>query len=79
VVLGVCDLRRSKTEFETDINIKLQLKSLAALTFVLVHDVRSVFDELAARFLDKDSYNEVLTYLFCTYIEGAAGRDPCFQ
>ena len=67
-----------KTEFETDINIKLKLKYIAALTFVPVHDVRSVFDELAATFPDEDSYNEVLTYFFSTYIEGAAGRDPQF-
>jgi hypothetical protein len=68
-----------KIEFETDINIKLKLKSLAALTFVPVHDVRSVFHELAATFQDEDSYNEVLTYFFSTYIEGAVGRDPQFQ
>jgi hypothetical protein len=67
-----------KIEFETDINIKLKLKSLAALTFVPVHDVRSVFDELVATFPGEDSYNEVLTYFFSTYIEGVAGRDPQF-
>jgi hypothetical protein len=67
-----------KTEFETDINIKLKLKSLAALTFVPVHYVRSAFDKLAATFPDEDSYNEVLTYICSTYIEGAAGRDPQF-
>jgi hypothetical protein len=67
-----------KTEFETYINIKLKLKPLASLTFVPVHDVRSVFDELATTFPDEDSYNEVLTYFFSTYIEGAADRDPQF-
>jgi hypothetical protein len=43
-----------KTELETDINIKLT-EVFAALTFVPVHDMRSVFDELAATFPDEDS------------------------
>jgi hypothetical protein len=67
-----------KAAFESDIEVKLKLKSLAALAFVPVQEVRTVFDEVAATFPDEDSYNEVLTYFFSTYIEGAAGRDPQF-
>ena len=40
--------------------------------------MRNVFQQLAASFPDEDSFNEVLTYLFSTYIEGPAGRDPKF-
>ncbi|KAM4042556.1 uncharacterized protein ACNLHF_013173 isoform 2-T7 [Anomaloglossus baeobatrachus] len=67
-----------KTEYESNINIKFTLKSLAALAFVPIEDVRCVFDKLAATFPDEECYNEVLTYFFSTYIEGAAGRDPQF-
>ncbi|XP_053148756.1 uncharacterized protein LOC128343547 isoform X2 [Hemicordylus capensis] len=67
-----------KTEYETNMDINITLKSLAALAFVPIDDVRSVFDKLATKFPDEDSYNEVLTYFFSTYIEGAAGRDPQF-
>jgi len=64
-----------KAEFEADKDIKLKLKSLAALNFIPVLDV-SVFDQLAATFPDKTKHNEVLTYFFFTYIAGTAGRDP---
>ncbi|XP_077119382.1 TIMELESS-interacting protein isoform X1 [Ranitomeya variabilis] len=67
-----------KTEYESNINIKITLKSLAALAFVPIEDVRCVFDKLAATFPDEECHNEVLTYFFSTYIEGAAGRDPQF-
>ncbi|XP_069618197.1 uncharacterized protein [Ranitomeya imitator] len=67
-----------KTEYESNISIKMTLKSLAALAFVPIEDVRCVFDKLAATFPDEECYNEVLTYFFSTYIEGAAGRDPQF-
>ncbi|GLV40892.1 hypothetical protein CBL_08466 [Carabus blaptoides fortunei] len=67
-----------KKMFETSVDAKFQLKSLAALSFVPEHDVRKVFDILAATFPDEENYNEVLTYFFSTYIEGAAGRDPQF-
>ncbi|KFM58704.1 hypothetical protein X975_17494, partial [Stegodyphus mimosarum] len=64
--------------YETDVNIKLKLKSLAALAFVPISDVRVIFDQLSTTFPDEESYNEVLTYFFTTYIEGAAGREPQF-
>ena len=67
-----------KAEFQSDIEMRLKLKSLAALTFVPVDDVRNVFAQLAATFPNAESYNEILTYFFSTYIEGAAGRDPQF-
>jgi hypothetical protein len=67
-----------KTEYEGNVNIKITLKSLAALAFVPMEDVRRVFDLLAATFPDEARYNEVLTYFFSTYIEGAAGRDSQF-
>lgn len=67
-----------KVKFESDIDTKLMLKSLAALAFVPIKDVKSVFKELATTFPDEESYNDVLNYFFCTYIEGAAGRNPQF-
>ena len=36
------------------------------------------FGTLAQLFPDKESYNAVLSYFHCTYIEGAAGRTPMF-
>ncbi|GLV33463.1 hypothetical protein CBL_20200 [Carabus blaptoides fortunei] len=67
-----------KKMFETSVDAKLKLKSLAALSFVPENDVRKVFDILAATFPDEENYNEVLTYFFLIYIEGAGGRDPQF-
>ena len=67
-----------KVEFESDIVVRLKLKSLAALAFVPRNDVRAVFDVLAESFPDEDKFNQMLTYFFFTYIEGAAGRDPQF-
>lgn len=67
-----------KVEFESDIEVKLKLKSLAALAFVPSNEVRAVFNVLADSFPDEDKFNEILTYFFSTYIEGAAGRDPQF-
>ena len=57
---------------------KLLLKSLAALSFLPADDVKVVFGTLAQSFPDKESYNAVLIYFHCTYIEGAAGRTPMF-
>ena len=67
-----------KSDFESDIELKLKLKSLTALAFVPINDVRQMFDNLAATFPDDERYNEVLTYFFSTYIEGAIGREPLF-
>jgi len=67
-----------KAVYESDIDIKLRLKSLAALSFVPMADVKTVFDQLAATFPDEESYNEILTYFCSTYIEGVAGRSPLF-
>lgn len=51
------------------------LKFLSVLTFVPV-DVLHVLTQLTATFPYAESYNEILTYFFSNYIEGAAGRDP---
>ena len=67
-----------KSEFECNTECKLLLKSLAALSFVPADDVKVVFGTLAQSFPDKESYNAVLSYFHCTYIEGAAGRTPMF-
>ena len=64
-----------KSEFEFNMERKLLLKSLAALSFVPADDVKVVFGTLAQSFPD---YNAVLSYFHCTYIEGAAGRTPMF-
>ena len=68
-----------KSTFDCKIEIKLKLNSLAALAFVPTCDVRSTFNILAAAFPEEDCYNEILTYFFGTYIEGAAGREPQFS
>lgn len=68
-----------KSDFESNINTKLMLKSLAALSFVPLEDVRTTFDSLAATFPDEEKFNDVLTYFFSTYIEGAAGRSAQFS
>ena len=65
-----------KPSYEADLNTKLLLKSLSALSFVPATDVRSVFNQLAATYPEEDSYTEVLNYFYSTYIEGAAGRNP---
>ena len=67
-----------KREFETDIDIKLKLKSLDALSFVPIPGVRSSFDKIAETFPNDEKFDDVLTYFFSTYIEGAAGRNPLF-
>lgn len=67
-----------RTDFDSDIDVKLRLKSLAALAFVPSSEVREVFDVLADSFPNEDRFNEILTYFFCTYIEGAARRNPQF-
>ena len=67
-----------KALYESDIDIKLKLKSLAALSFVPILDLKTVFDELAATFPDEDAYNQILAYFCSTYIEGVAGRSPLF-
>ena len=68
----------SKSEFECNMECKLLLKSLAALSFVPADDVKVFFGTLVQSFPDKESYNAVLSYFHCTYIEGAAGRTPMF-
>ena len=67
-----------KSEFECNMECIILLKSLAALRFVPADDVKVVFGTLAQSFPDKESYNAVPSYCYCTYIEGAAGRTPMF-
>ena len=57
--------------------IHAQIISLSVEGFYF-HDVKVVFGTLAQSFLDKESYNAVLSYFHCTYIKGAAGRTPMF-
>ena len=67
-----------KAMYESDIDIKLKLKSLAAICFVPMQDVKAVFNQLAATFPDDDNFNGILSYFCSTYIEGVAGRSPLF-
>ena len=53
-------------------------KILAALSFVPADEVKVVFGTMVQSFTDKESYNAVLSYFHCTYIEGAAGRMSMF-
>ncbi|EFA11974.1 hypothetical protein TcasGA2_TC001422 [Tribolium castaneum] len=53
-----------KTEYESDIDVKLRLKSLVALAFVPLQDVRKNFSLLAASFPNEDKFNAILTYFF---------------
>ena len=68
-----------KSEFECNMECKLLLKSLAALSFVPADDVKVVFGTLVQSFPDIESYNAVLSYFHGTYIEGAARRTPMFS
>uniref|UniRef100_A0A0N5BR84 MULE domain-containing protein n=1 Tax=Strongyloides papillosus TaxID=174720 RepID=A0A0N5BR84_STREA len=68
-----------KSVIESDIQVKLMLKSLLSLAFVPLKDVRKNFDLLSATFLDVDAYNDILTYFFSTYIKGAARRNAQFS
>ncbi|XP_055639888.1 uncharacterized protein LOC129777565 isoform X1 [Toxorhynchites rutilus septentrionalis] len=68
-----------KSEYESNIDTRLKLKSLAALSFVPKEDVQDIFKSLASTFPDEDRFNEVLSYFFSTYIQGAAGRGPLFH
>ena len=52
-----------KIEFESDIEVKLKLKFLAALAFLPSNKVVAVFDVLADSFPDKDKFNEILVLL----------------
>ena len=72
------DIKGLKREFDTDIDVKLKLKSLVASSFVPIADVRSSFDKIADTFPNDEKFDDILTYLFSTYIEGAAGRNPLF-
>lgn len=67
-----------KSAFENDLDVKLKLKSLPALAFVPADDVKTIFLQLADTFPAEDAYDEVITYFYSTYIEGAAGRNPKF-
>ena len=51
-----------KSDFESNINTKLMLKSLAVLSFVPLEDVRMTFDRLAATFPDEEKFNDVLKF-----------------
>ena len=52
-----------KIEYQLDIEVKLRLKSLAALTFLPSNEVRTVFDTCRS-FPDEDKFNEILIYFF---------------
>ena len=65
-------------KLNTDLNIKLKLKSLVALPLP-INEVKQVFGVLVHYFPDEDKFNEILTYFYSTYIEVAAGRDPQFS
>lgn len=67
-----------KTVFESDSDMKLKLKSLTALSFIPISDVKTVFNQIAATFPGDDSYSEFLAYFSSTYIEGVSGRPAIF-
>ena len=67
-----------KSQFQSDLTLKLMLKSFAALSFVPESDVKTVFVELANSFPDDSEYSDLITYFQYTYIEGAVGRNPQF-
>lgn len=67
-----------KNDYENNIEVKLKIKSLAALTFVPINEVREVFNNLAATLPNDERFTDILNYFFCTYIESATGREPKF-
>ncbi|XP_065160730.1 uncharacterized protein [Atheta coriaria] len=66
-----------KQQYDTDIHIRNQLKSLAALAFVPIKDVQDVYNQLAVTMPDDESYREVLGYFRATYV-GAPHKNPQF-
>ena len=68
-----------KTLYQSSHDLKIKIKSLAALAFVPTTNVKYVFGILADTFPDDDDdLNQVLDYFFSTYIEGVGGRRPQF-
>lgn len=68
-----------KASFESDIDIKLQLKSPYALSFIPTNEVKDVFHELVVTFSNEVPYHEVITYFLSIYIEGTTGKDSLFS
>lgn len=68
-----------KITFEKDLEKKLMLKSLAALAFIRIKDVKNVFTELAATFPEEESYNSVLTYFFPPILRVRQAESPFSQ
>ena len=67
-----------KTELHCNPEFKLQVKSLAALIFVPIQEIKDVYKIIGKEFITddddlQDTYNTLLTY-----IEGPLGMDPKF-
>ena len=70
-----------KTEFETNAEFNILVKSLAALAFVPEQDVLDIFMELVDTFPEIDGIQEMITYFEITYVQGrdrgqGRGRGP---
>lgn len=67
-----------KSEFDSDPETKIRIKSLAALALVPSHDVENIFRNLVLTFPDDERYDIILSYFQTTYIIGAGGRRAVF-
>ena len=70
-----------KTEFVTNAEFNILVKSLAALAFVPEQDVLDIFMELVDTFPEIDGIQEMITYFEITYVQGrdrgqGRGRGP---
>ena len=68
---------RLKTD--SDYDIKVRIKSLAAFKFVPQNDVFYIYRTLMREFPDEDGYNDILSYFSTTYIEGQVEEILYFQ
>jgi len=65
-----------KQRFNTDLDYKLTVKSLAALSFVPPNEVQAVFQTLSEAWPEDDQSLELLGYFSNTWVNGVGPRPP---
>ncbi len=65
-----------KRHFDNDMDYKLKVKSLAALSFVPPNDVQNIFNDLSVTFPDDDASFQLLGYFDANWVNGPGNRDP---
>ncbi len=67
-----------KRRFDSDMDFKLKIKSLAALSFVPENEVQNVFDALTLAWPEDDASFELLGYFSNNWVVGVGNRPPKF-